>query len=58
MGFLLPLNFLKNLKPLPIFSTNFVATLKGNNVFPNMFAYNNDKAEINKLILGADPIYS
>jgi len=43
---------------LPIFSTNFIATLKGNNVFPQMFAQNNEKAELNKLILTSDPIYS
>lgn len=48
----------KTLKPLPIFSTNFAATLKGGNVFPNMFGSNNEKAELNKFILDSDPIYS
>jgi hypothetical protein len=48
------MNNIKTLKPLPIFSTNFTATLKGGNVFPNMFGSNNEKAELNKFILDSD----
>lgn len=43
---------------MPIFSTNFLATLKGKNVFPQLFAQNNEKAELNKYILSSDPKYS